>query len=61
MPRAAFVDLPLLRYSLDSGYGYEVVNTRGDLKIGLLPVAGSPPVEWSVTGGTVDYERALSS
>lgn len=36
-----------------------MVNTRGDLKIGLLPIAGSPPVEWSVTGGTVDYERAV--
>jgi len=36
-----------------------VVNTRSDLKIGLLPIAGSPPVEWRVAGGTVDYEGAV--
>ena len=36
-----------------------MVNTRNDLKIGVLPVAGSPPVEWSVSDGTVDYQRAL--
>ena len=36
-----------------------MVNTRSDLKIGLLPIAGSPPVEWSVAGGTVDYEGAV--
>ena len=58
MPRAAFVDLPLLRYSWP-GYGYEVVNTRSDLKIGLLPIAGSSPVEWRVADGIVDYENAV--
>ena len=36
-----------------------MVNTRSDLKIGALPIAGSPPVEWSVSGGAVDYERAV--
>ena len=36
-----------------------MVNTRSDLKIGLLPIAGSPPVEWRVAGGTVDYEGAV--
>jgi lipoyl(octanoyl) transferase len=36
-----------------------VVNTRGDLTIGLLPQAGAPPVEWLVSDGTVDYEHAL--
>jgi lipoyl(octanoyl) transferase len=41
-------------------HGYEVVNTRGDVKFGLLPVAGSPPVEWLVNDGAVDYERALA-
>jgi lipoyl(octanoyl) transferase len=58
VPRAAFVDLPLLRYSWP-GYGYEVVNTRSDLKIGLLPIAGSSPVEWRVADGIVDYENAV--
>ncbi|MGO9700056.1 MAG: lipoyl(octanoyl) transferase LipB [Xanthobacteraceae bacterium] len=36
-----------------------MVNTRGDLKIGSLPIADSPPVEWSMSGGVVDYERAV--
>jgi lipoyl(octanoyl) transferase len=58
VPRAAFVDLPLLRYSWP-GYGYEVVNTRSDLKIGLLPIAGSSPVEWRVADGLVDYENTV--
>ena len=58
VPRAAFVEVPLLRYSWPR-HGYEVVNTRSDLKIGLLPSAGSPPVEWSVTEGSVDYESTV--
>jgi lipoyl(octanoyl) transferase len=37
-----------------------VGNTRNDLRIGLLPPEGLPPVEWQVTDGFVDYERALS-
>jgi len=37
-----------------------VVNTRSDVKAGLLPEAGSPPVEWLITGAAVDYERALA-
>ncbi len=41
-------------------YGYEVVNTRGDLTVGLLPAAGSAPVEWLVSDGPVAYERALA-
>jgi lipoyl(octanoyl) transferase len=36
-----------------------VVNTRSDLKIGLLPMAGSPPVEWSIGSDTIDYESAV--
>ncbi len=41
-------------------HGYEVVNTRDDLKFGLLPTAGSPPVEWLVSDGLVDYDSALA-
>jgi lipoyl(octanoyl) transferase len=37
-----------------------VVNTRGNLTIGLLPSPGSPPVEWHVSGGIVDYDTALA-
>jgi lipoyl(octanoyl) transferase len=37
-----------------------VVNTRGNLKFGLPPAAGSPPVEWRVSDETVDYECALA-
>jgi lipoyl(octanoyl) transferase len=36
-----------------------VVNTRSNLKIGLLPIAGSPPVEWAVAGDTVEYESTV--
>jgi lipoyl(octanoyl) transferase len=43
------------------GYGYEVVNTRDSLKIGLLPPAGSPPIEWQVSDSLVDYESALAA
>jgi lipoyl(octanoyl) transferase len=42
-------------------HGYEVVNTRSDLKFGLLPAAGSPPVEWLVSEGLTDYDSALTS
>jgi lipoyl(octanoyl) transferase len=45
---------------LSPRHGYEVVNTRGDLKIGLLPHAGAPPVDWFVSGAAVDYETALA-
>jgi lipoyl(octanoyl) transferase len=45
---------------LSPRHGYEVVNTRSDLTIGLLPVAGSPPVEWLVSEGLVEYEQALA-
>jgi lipoyl(octanoyl) transferase len=44
---------------LSPWHGYEVVNTRNTLKSGLLPAAGSPPVEWLVSDGAVDYEDAL--
>ena len=38
-----------------------MVNTRSDLKTGLLPVAGSPPVEWRLSGGLVEYDGALAT
>jgi lipoyl(octanoyl) transferase len=37
------------------------MSTRSDLKAGLLPSAGSPPVEWLVSGGAIDYESALAN
>ncbi len=41
-------------------HGYEVVNTRNDLTVGLLPAAGSPAVEWCVSDGLVEYDSALA-
>jgi lipoyl(octanoyl) transferase len=41
-------------------HGYEVVNTRGEAKIGALPSAGSAPVEWRVSDGAVDYDGAVA-
>ena len=38
-----------------------MVNTRGDPTIGLLPPAGSPPVEWLVSDGPVAYDSALAT
>jgi len=38
-----------------------VVNTRGDLTIGLLPAAGTAPVEWLVGDRPVAYGAALAS
>jgi lipoyl(octanoyl) transferase len=38
-----------------------VVNTRDNLKVGLVPPAGSPPVEWQVSAATVDYATALAA
>ena len=38
-----------------------MVNTRGDLTIGLLPGPGAAPVEWRVSDGRVDYEEALAA
>jgi lipoyl(octanoyl) transferase len=38
-----------------------MVNTRGDLTIGLLPPPGSAPAEWLVSDGPVDYESALAT
>src|SRR5262249_3135027 len=41
-------------------HGYEVVNTRSSVEIGLHPRPGSPPVEWLSSTGTVGYEHALA-
>jgi lipoyl(octanoyl) transferase len=38
-----------------------VVNTRNDLKTGLVPPVGSAPVEWLVSGGSLDYDQALAT
>lgn len=38
-----------------------MVNTRSDLTIGLVPLPGSPPVEWQVSDGAVEYESALAT
>ena len=37
------------------------IDTRGNLTIGLLPAAGSPPVEWLVSDAPVDYASALAA
>ncbi|HEY2534368.1 MAG TPA: lipoyl(octanoyl) transferase LipB [Xanthobacteraceae bacterium] len=37
------------------------VNARADLKIGLLPSLGAPPVEWQASDDLVDYESALAT
>jgi lipoyl(octanoyl) transferase len=38
-----------------------VVNTRANLTIGLLPSAGTPPAEWRVSDGLIDYQSALAA
>ena len=38
-----------------------MINTRGDLTIGLLPAAGAAPVEWLVSDGPVAYDDALAA
>ncbi len=38
-----------------------MVKARGDLTIGLIPQTVSPPVEWRVGNGLIDYEAALSA
>ncbi len=37
-----------------------MVNIRNTLKTGLLPVAGSAPVEWQIAENRVDYEAAVA-
>jgi lipoyl(octanoyl) transferase len=38
-----------------------VVNTRDDLTIGLLPAAGSPPIEWLIGDRPVAYDTAVAA
>jgi len=38
-----------------------VVNARDNLRIGLLPPPGAPPVTWWVSDAPVDYEAALAA
>ncbi len=38
-----------------------MVNTRGNLKVGLVLPPGSPPVEWQVSDAPVDYETAIAA
>lgn len=37
-----------------------MVNTRNDLKVGLIPAPGAPPAEWYVSEKPVDYDVALA-
>ena len=39
---------------------FEETKTRSKVPIGLLPVPGTPPVEWLQSPKTVDYESALA-
>jgi len=41
-------------------YGECVVNARNELKIGLLPPDGTPPVEWRIGDALVPYEQAVA-
>jgi lipoyl(octanoyl) transferase len=47
--------------SVSPRYGYEVVNTRDSLRIGLAPFAAARPVEWRVSDAPVDYQAALAA
>ncbi len=38
-----------------------MVNTRADVEIGLPAPPGSPPAQWLVSDGPVDYQTALSA
>ena len=38
-----------------------MVNIRDNLRIGLAPPAGFPPVEWKVSDAPVDYQAALAA
>ncbi len=49
-----------MRYSLPQRIR-QGIPTRSDLTIGLLPAAGSPPVQWLVSDAPVDYASALTA
>ena len=38
-----------------------MVNTRADAAASFLPQAGSPPIDWVVSEGLVDYEEAVTA
>jgi lipoyl(octanoyl) transferase len=38
----------------------QATNGRADVAIGLLPKAGSPPVEWRVSDGLTGYDEAVA-
>jgi lipoyl(octanoyl) transferase len=40
--------------------GFEETKMRGEVQIGLLPVRGTPPVEWLESSDPVDYQTALA-
>ena len=40
--------------------GFEETKMRGEVQIGLLPVPGTPPVEWLESPDPVDYQTALA-
>jgi len=47
-------------FSPPNGIG-QGIHTRSNLTIGLLPAAGSPPVEWLASDAPVDYASALAA
>jgi len=38
-----------------------LVNTRADAAASFLPQAGSPPIDWVVSEGLVDYQQAVTA
>ena len=52
---------PSLVPGVSPRYGYKVVNIRDTLTSGLLPAAGSDPVEWRVSEEPVPYDTALAA
>jgi lipoyl(octanoyl) transferase len=40
--------------------GVEATKARGEVQVGLLPIPGTPPVEWLESHDPVDYEIALA-
>ncbi|HEY1746943.1 MAG TPA: lipoyl(octanoyl) transferase LipB [Xanthobacteraceae bacterium] len=40
--------------------GFEGTKARGEARVGLLPIPGTPAVEWRQSGAPVDYQTALA-
>jgi lipoyl(octanoyl) transferase len=51
----------LSRRYVSPAHGYEVVKTRDDLKIGLLPGPGAAPVGWLWSDQAVGYDAAIET